>query len=637
MSEERKLRKPVEAGGEGSLSKSDISSMGKPVQKAKDFKGTLKRLLGYFRPHTYRLLLVLGSALIGTLFTIVAPKILGLVTTRLFAGVLANYQALQNHQPAPGLDFAYIGDVLLVLLRLYLLSAIFLFVQQYVMAYVAQHTVYRLRKEVDEKFARLPLKFFDSHPHGEILSRAVNDMDTLSTTLQQSVTQLITSVVTILGVLIMMLTISWQLCLIVLGTLPLSMMISMGIARRSQNYFRQQQKALGELNGYVEEMYTGHKIVKAFGHEARSIATFTKLNERLYEAGWRAQFVSGIIMPLMLFIGNLSYVAIAVVGSVLVISGSIAIGDVLAFIQYARQFTQPIAMLANIANVIQASVASAERIFELLDESEELPEVVDTRIVTEPQGAGSVQLRHVRFGYQTDQILMDDLNIDIQTGQKIAIVGPTGAGKTTLVNLLMRFYEIEAGQILVDGVDITQRKRSALRRTFGMVLQDTWLFSNTIYQNIAYGREDATQEEIVQAAQAAHADHFIRTLPESYQTILNEEATNISQGQKQLLTIARAFLADPEILILDEATSNVDTRTELLIQKAMSRLMQGRTSFVIAHRLSTIRDADLILVMNHGAIVEQGTHEELLAHKEFYAELYNSQFRGRAMVEEATM
>ncbi|MBA2396972.1 MAG: ABC transporter ATP-binding protein [Ktedonobacteraceae bacterium] len=637
MNEERRPRQRVEAGGVGPMGKSGMSSIGKPGQKAKDFKGTFKRLSGYFLPHRYRLLLVLGTAILGTLFTIVAPKILGLATTRLFAGVLANYRAQQNHQPLPGLDFTYIGIILLVLLGLYLLSAIFMFVQQYVMAAVVQKTVCRLRTDVDEKLARLPLKFFDAHPHGEILSRAVNDMDSLSSTLQQSVTQMITSAVTILGVLIMMLTISWQLSLIVLGTLPLSMVISMVVARRSRNYFRQQQKALGKLNGYVEEIYTGHRVVRAFGHEARAIATFTELNEQLYKASWRAQFVSGIIMPLMLFIGNLAYVAIAVVGSVLVAGGGIAIGDVLAFIQYAQQFTQPIAMLANIANVIQSSMASAERIFELLDEPEELPDVANDLIAAELQGVGLVQFRHVRFGYQPDQILMDDLNIDIRTGQKVAIVGPTGAGKTTLVNLLLRFYEIQAGQIQVDGVDITRRKRSTLRRTFGMVLQDAWLFSNTIRQNIAYGHENATEEEIVHAAQAAHADHFIRTLPESYQTVLNEEATNISQGQKQLLTIARAFLADPEILILDEATSSVDTRTEQLIQKAMSRLMQGRTSFVIAHRLSTIRDADLILVMDHGTIIEQGTHQELLARKAFYARLYNSQFRGRAVAEEATL
>jgi ATP-binding cassette, subfamily B, multidrug efflux pump len=636
MSAAQKYSKPAEAGGVGPMGKSGMSSMGKPVQKAKNFKATFRRLPGYFLPNKDRLLLVLVASILGTLFTIIAPKMLGLATTRLFVGALANYRALQNHQPPSGLDFASIGMILLILLGLYLLSAIFMFVQQYIMADVAQKTVYRLRKEVDEKLARLPLTFFDSHPHGEILSRAVNDMDNLSTTLQQSATQLITSIVTVLGVFIMMLITSWQLCLIVLGTLPLSMIISMRIARRSQGYFRQQQKALGKLTGHVEEMYTGHKVVKAFGREASAIATFTELNEQLYEAGWRAQFVSGIIMPLMMFVGNLAYVAIASVGSILVTRGTIAIGDVQAFIQYAQQFTQPIAMLANIVNVIQSAVASAERIFELLDEPEELPDIAEALIGTESLSAGSVQFQHVRFGYQKAMPLIADLNIDIQAGQKIAIVGPTGAGKTTMVNLLMRFYEIEAGLILIDGVDITWRKRSDLRRTFGMVLQDTWLFSDTIHQNIAYGRENATEKEIVQAAHAAHADHFIRTLPESYQTILNQEATNISQGQKQLLTIARAFLADPEILILDEATSNVDPRTELLIQKAMNQLMQGRTSFVIAHRLSTIREADLILVMHHGTIVEQGTHQELLELKGFYTELYNSQFRGRIVVEEAT-
>lgn len=633
MSQERKQRKSVEAGGIGPMGRSGMSSVGKPVQKAKHFKATLKRLAGYFLPHRYRLLLVLGTSILGTIFAAIAPKLLGLATTRLFVGTLANYQALQDHQLAPGLDFVYIGKILLLLLGLYLLSAIFLFAQQYIMAGVTQKTVYHLRKEVDEKLSRLPLLFFDSHPHGEILSRAVNDMDNLSTTLQQSVTQLITSALTILSILIIMVITNWQLCLIVLGTLPLSMMISMSIARRSQSYFRQQQKALGELNGHIEEMYTGHTVVKAFGREAWAIATFTELNEQLYAAGWRAQFVAGIIMPLMMFIGNLAYVAIASVGSILVTNGTMAIGDVQAFIQYAQQFTQPIAMLANIANVIQSSIASAERIFELLDESEELPDVVGTLIHAQASMAGSVQFQHVRFGYQTDLPLMEDLTIDIQAGQKIAIVGPTGAGKTTLVHLLMRFYEIEAGLIRVDDVDITQRKRSDLRRTFGMVLQDTWLFSDTISQNIAYGRKDATEEEIVRAAQAAHADHFIRTLPAGYETFLSQDASNISQGQKQLLTIARAFLADPEILILDEATSNVDPRTELLIQKALSQLMQGRTSFVIAHRLSTVREADLILVMNHGTIVEQGTHQELLDRKGLYTELYDSQFSRRMAVQ----
>ncbi|MGH2510342.1 MAG: ABC transporter ATP-binding protein, partial [Ktedonobacteraceae bacterium] len=415
-----------------------------------------------------------------------------------------------------------------------------------------------------------------------------------------------------------------------------SMVISMGVAKRSQNHFRKQQKALGELNGHVEEMYTDHKIIKAFGREEKSIAAFTDLNEQLYAAGRKAQFVSGIIMPLMRFIGNLAYVFVAVVGSILVTSGALPIGDVQAFIQYTQQFSQPIAMLANIANVIQSSVASAERIFELLDEQEEIPEVITaSQSIDTVQRVGSVQFQHVSFGYTADMLLLDDIDIDVQPGQMVAIVGPTGAGKTTLVNLLMRFYEVNSGRIVVNGVDITQLKRSNLRRTFGMVLQDTWLFNGTVRQNIAYGREHATEEEVVRAARAAHADHFIRTLPESYTTILNEDATNISQGQKQLLTIARAFLADPEILILDEATSSVDTRTELLIQQAMSRLMKGRTSFVIAHRLSTIRNADLILVMKHGRIIEKGTHQALLEQNGFYTELYNSQFSGRVLAEEA--
>jgi len=465
------------------------------------------------------------------------------------------------------------------------------------------------------------------------MSRAVNDMDNLSTTLQQSITQLITSAVTLLGVIVIMLTISPLLSLVVVLTLPLSVFVTTVIAKRSQTYFRTQQRALGELNGHVEEMYTGHKIVKAFGREGQSVAEFNERNEKLYNAGWRAQFVSGIIMPLMRFIGNIGYVFVAVVGGIMVTRNAIAIGDVQAFIQYAQQFTQPIIQLANFANVIQSAMASAERIFELLDEPEEVPEAVDAKVIAHPEGA--VQFEHVRFGYKEDAILMEDMNIDVQPGQMIAIVGPTGAGKTTLVNLLMRFYEVNSGQILVDGMNITQIKRGNLRRMFGMVLQDTWLFNGTIRDNIAYGREGATEDQIIQAARAANADHFIRTLPEGYNTILNEDATNISQGQKQLLTIARAFLANPEILILDEATSSVDTRTEMQIQKAMGELMKGRTSFVIAHRLSTIRDAELILVMNHGSIVEKGTHEELLAKGGFYADLYNSQFTGRTLQEEA--
>ncbi len=610
-----------------------MGGFGMPVQKAKNFKVTFRRFIGYFLPYKYRLLIIFGAAIIGTVFNIIGPKILGLATTKLFDGLLAKYQALLRHQPAPGIDFTYIRNILLLLLGLYVVSSLFQYLQQYIMAGVAQRTVYTMRKQVDEKLTRLPLKYFDGRTHGEIMSRAVNDMDNISTTLQQSLTQFITSLVTVVGVIIIMFTISFWLSLVVLVTLPLSLFATVGVAKRSQRYFAGQQRALGRLNGHVEEMYTGHRIVKAFGQEKESIATFSDLNDKLYEQGWRAQFMSGIIMPLMMFIGNLGYVFVAVVGGIMVTNKTITIGDVQAFIQYARQFTMPIAQLANIANVIQSTIASAERIFELLDEEEEVPEAETARVIEHPDG--SVAFAQVAFSYSDDTPLIEDMNIDVKPGQTIAIVGPTGAGKTTLVNLLMRFYELKGGAILVDGIDITEIKRGNLRRMFGMVLQDTWLFNGTIRANIAYGREGATEAEIVQAAKAAHADHFIRTLPEGYDTVLNQEATNISQGQKQLLTIARAVLADPEILILDEATSSVDTRTEVAIQKAMGELMQGRTNFVIAHRLSTIRDADLILVMNHGTIVEKGTHEELLAANGFYADLYNSQFAAYAAQAEA--
>ncbi len=627
-----------------------FGAMGRPVEKAKDFKGSLKRLLSYFLPEKLLLSVVLGAAVLGTVFNIVGPKILGLATTKLFDNLISSMvaqtqnimikkQLAQNPLlpvhlvPVPGIEFGYIGRIILILLVLYVISAIFTFIQQYLMAGVAQRTIYALRKQVDEKLSRLPLKYFDGRTHGEILSRAVNDVDNISSTLQQSVTQLITSAVTLVGVLIMMLSISWHLTIIVLLTLPLSVFVVTGIAKRSQDYFRRQQRSLGELNGHVEEMYSGHKIVKVFGHEHKAIAEFDKLNERLYDSGWKAQFVSGIIMPLMRFVGNIGYVLVAVAGGIMATQNAISLGDVQAFIQYSSQFTQPITMLANIANVIQSAIASAERVFELLDEEEQVPE--DPHPVSIKSEKGAVQFRHVKFGYSKDKMLMEDMNIDVKAGQMIAIVGPTGAGKTTLVNLLMRFYEVNSGKILIDGVDITKLRRGDLRRMFGMVLQDTWLFHGTLRDNIAYGREDATEVEIVKASKAAYADHFIRTLPDGYKMVLNEEATNISQGQKQLLTIARAFLADPEILILDEATSSVDTRTELLIQNAMSKLMKGRTNFVIAHRLSTIRDADLILVMNHGTIIEKGTHTELLQRKGFYADLYNSQFRGKLHTEEA--
>ena len=602
--------------------------LGMPTQKAKNFKGTLLRLMRYFRPDRFRLFAVLTAAIISTVFNIVGPKVLGLAITRLFLG----FVLILHHVPGAKIDFAYIGHILLILAGLYVISSIFGYAQQYIMAGVAQRTVYRLRREVDEKLARLPLKFYDSRTHGEILSRAVNDMDNISSTLQQSLTQFITSAVTVVGVVVLMLTISPLLTLVVVVTLPLSIVVTTKIARRSATYFARQQRALGELNGHVEEMYNGHKIVKAFGHENQSIAKFDSMNDKLYDAGWRAQFVSGTIMPLMMSIGNLGYVLVAVIGGIMVTQRAISIGDVQAFILYARQFTMPITQLASITNTIQLTIASAERIFELLDEQEQSIES-DGAKIAHPRGA--VQFEHVTFGYDPGAPLIEDMNITVTPGQMVAIVGPTGAGKTTLVNLLMRFYELDGGRILVDGVDTRDLRRGDLRRMFGMVLQDTWLFNGTIRENIAYGRENATTEEIVRAAKTAQADHFIRTLPESYETVLNQEATNLSQGQKQLLTIARAVLANPEILILDEATSSVDTRTEVLIQRAMSELMRGRTSFVIAHRLSTVRDADAILVMNHGRIVEQGTHEELLARGGFYADLYNSQFAARAMEQEA--
>jgi ATP-binding cassette subfamily B protein len=597
-----------------------MGMMGMPVQKAKNFRGTLQRLFGYLFRQKFLLLLVLIAAIISTVFNIVGPKILGLATTKLFQGYFAKLQ----HVPGAAIDFAYIDNILLFLAGLYVISAIFGYLQQYIMAGVAQRIVYTLRRQVDEKLTRLPLSFYDGRTHGEVLSRAVNDIDNISNTLQQSLTQLVTSVVTLVGVIVLMLTISPILTGVVLLTLPISIVGTAIIAKRSQKYFARQQRALGELNGHVEEMFTGHRIVKAFGRERASVAHFNELNEKLYDAGWRAQFVSGIIFPLMMFVGNLGFVGVAVIGGIMVTKRAIQIGDVQAFIQYSRQFSQPITQLASITNTIQLTIASAERVFELLDEQEEPREAAVPAVIRAPRGA--VQFQHVDFSYSPEKPLIEDMNIAVEPGHMIAIVGPTGAGKTTLVNLLMRFYDVNSGAILVDGVDIRQMLRGELRRMFGMVLQDTWLFNGTIRDNIAYGREHASEADVVQAARAAQADHFIRTLPEGYDTILKQEATNISQGQKQLLTIARAVLADPAVLILDEATSSVDTRTELLIQKAMSELMRGRTSFVIAHRLSTVRDADLILVMNHGRIIEQGTHEGLLAQGGFYADLYNSQF-----------
>lgn len=630
MKEERREQAPPAGGPGGIFGRGPMGGqIGLPVQKARDFKGTIKRLLGYLKPRRVQLLTVFVMAVLSTVFAIVSPKILGKATTKLFEGVMLKY----NQVPGARVDFEYIWQILLLLIGLYFFSAFFGFVQQYIMAGVAQETVYDLRNEVNDKLARLPLKFFDARAHGEILSRVTNDIDNISSTLQQSLTQLISSVVTIAGILIMMLTISPLMTLIALVTLPLSFIVTALIARRSQKYFAAQQKEIGILNGHVEEMYTGHQIVKAFGRERESIGRFNEINERLYQAGWKAQFISGIIFPLMNFISNIGYVLVCVVGGILVTKRAIEIGDVQAFIQYTRQFTHPIIQTANIANIIQSTVASAERVFELLDEVEQIPDREDAKVIESPKG--EVRFQNVQFGYKEDVPLMGNMNIEVKPGQTIAVVGPTGAGKTTLVNLLMRFYEINSGKITVDGVDIRDLKRGGLRTMFGMVLQDTWLFNGTIRDNIAYGRAGATEAEIVRAAKAAHADHFIRTLPDGYDTILNEEASNISQGQKQLLTIARAILADPAILILDEATSSVDTRTELLIQKAMKALMRGRTSFVIAHRLSTIRDADLILVMNEGSIIETGSHDELLAQGGFYADLYRSQFTGANLEKEA--
>ncbi|GER66302.1 ABC transporter ATP-binding protein [Weizmannia acidilactici] len=614
MSGETKQTPPVRRGPGGHM------MAGMPAEKAKDFKGTLKRLLTYLKPQWLRLVTVLFTAILSVIFTIVGPKIMGKATTKLFEGMVMKMKGV----PGAYIDFDYIGKILIWLVGFYVISSVFSFIQQYVMAGVAQKTVYQLRKDVEEKLARLPLKYYDARQHGEILSRVINDVDNISSTLQQSLTQLITSLVTIIGVIVMMLSISPLMTLIVLLTIPLSILATAFVAKQSQKHFIRQQRALGAVNGHVEEMYTGHQIIRAFGHEEKTIRKFEELNDKLYESGWKAQFISGTMMPLMNFVNNIGYMFVAVAGGILVTKNKIEVGDVQAFIQYSRQFSQPITQTANIANIIQSTIASAERVFEILDESEEVPDAKDAKILARPKG--DVVFDHVRFGYKNGEPVIGNMNINVKAGQMVAIVGPTGAGKTTLINLLMRFYELDGGKITIDGIDIRDLKRDNLRTTFGMVLQDTWLFNGTIRDNIAYGRENATEEEIIRAAKAAHADHFIRVLPDGYDTVLNEEATNISQGQKQLLTIARAILADPAILVLDEATSSVDTRTEAAIQKAMAHLMKGRTSFVIAHRLSTIRDADLILVMNHGDVIEQGTHQSLLEKGGFYADLYYSQF-----------
>ncbi|MDF2700078.1 MAG: transporter [Haloplasmataceae bacterium] len=595
--------------------------MGMPVKKAKDFKGTSKRLIKYLSPYKYSFIIVFITAILSTLFTIIGPKIMGLATTQLFKDIKPR---IFDQYARVSINFSYIRNILLLLALFYIISSLFSYIQQYIMAGISQKTVRKMRNDVNNKLAKLPLKYFDSRTHGEILSRVTNDIDMISNTLQQSVTQLITGLVTIIGVLIIMSIISPILTLVALFTLPLSAIITVSIAKKSQKFFKEQQKTIGDLNGHVEEMFTGHKIIKAYGREESSITKFNEINNKLYKVGWKAQFISGIIFPLLNFISNLGYVVICVIGGKMVIENKIKIGDIQAFINYSRQFTQPIGQIANITNIIQGMVAASERVFEILDEKEEIQDTKDALVIDHT--IGNVRFEHVNFSYKQDTPLIEDMNIDVKTGQTIAIVGPTGAGKTTLVNLLMRFYEINDGKITIDDIEISKLKRNNLRSIFGMVLQDTWLFNGTIRDNIAYGREFANEEEIIHAAKAANADHFIRTLPDGYDTVLNEEASNISQGQRQLLTIARAILANPAILILDEATSNVDTRTEVHIQKAMNELMKGRTSFVIAHRLSTIKNADNILVMNNGTVIEQGNHQELLDKNGFYADLYNSQF-----------
>ncbi|MED1383563.1 ABC transporter ATP-binding protein [Bacillus mycoides] len=592
------------------------------IEKAKNFKGTMNKLLQYLKPYKLSILIVILFAIGSAAFTIVGPKILGNATTKLFEGLVSKVSGA----PGAAIDFTYIGNIVILLLGLYILSTVFGIIQGYIISGVAQKVSYNFRKEIDEKINRMPLKYFDKTTHGEVLSRITNDVDTVSQTLNQSMSQIITSVITIIGVLIMMLSISWQMTLVALLILPVSMILIMAVVKRSQKYFKSQQEYLGHVNGQVEEIYSGHNIVKAFNKEEEEVKKFEKVNDTLYHSAWKSQFLSGMMMPIMTFIGNIGYVAVSILGGWLAVKRTIAVGDILAFVQYVRSFTQPIAQVAQIANVLQSTAAAAERVFEFLEEEEEVPEAENPVKLQKVQG--EVAFQDVQFGYNPDKIIINDFSSNIKPGQKVAIVGPTGAGKTTIVKLLMRFYDINSGAICIDGHDIKDFTREDLRNMFGMVLQDTWLFNGSIMENIRYGRLDATDEEVIEAAKAAHVHNFVKTLPNKYQMELNEEASNVSQGQKQLLTIARALIADPKILILDEATSSIDTRTEVLIQKAMENLMEGRTSFIIAHRLSTIRDADLILVMKDGDIVEQGNHEELLKADGFYASLYNSQFEG---------
>ncbi|EGP5496100.1 ABC transporter ATP-binding protein [Enterococcus faecium] len=601
-------------------------NLGVKGEKPKNFWGTVRRLFGYMSKRMVAIIAVFVLAIAAVIFQIQTPKVLGKATTEIFKGVMAGAQQMQQGQQVTKfpIDFDKIAQIIATVIVMYLISAVFNFLQQFIMTRVSQRTVYELRHDLEAKMNRVPISYYDTHTNGDIMSRAINDMDNIASTLQQNLTQFVTSAVTLIGVIVMMLSISWQLTLVALLMIPLSLIIVMIVAPKSQVFFADQQKSLGLLNNQVEETYGGHTIVKTFNHAEKDQEVFEKENQNLYAAGWKAQFISAIIMPLMNFVKNLGYVFVAVLGGVKVANGNMTLGDVQAFLQYTTQFSQPITQLASLMNTIQSTVASAERVFEVLDEEEMsneksgLPEEKDTPY--------KVRFENVQFGYTPDNLLMTDFNLDVKPGEMVAIVGPTGAGKTTLINLLERFYDVSGGSIRYDGVDTRDLSRDELRAQFSMVLQDTWLFTGSIYDNIKYGNDDATDEQIIEAAKAAHVDDFVRKLPEGYNTVLNEDASNISQGQRQLITIARAFLANPDVLILDEATSSVDTRTEILIQKAMNRLLENRTSFVVAHRLSTIRDADNIIVMNHGSIVETGNHDTLMEKDGFYADLYNSQF-----------
>ncbi len=615
MSEQNKKEKPKNGPGGGG----PMGGMMRGGEKSKDFKGTMLTLLEYISEFKVRIAVVILFAIFSTVFNIVGPKILGKVTTKLFEGIIAYAAGL-------GLltDFVYIGRLLAILVVLYAISSLFSYIQGFVMAGVAMKITYRFRKDISEKMNRLPLRYFDTRTHGEVLSRITNDVDTVSQTLNQSMTQIITSVTMVLGVLIMMLSINWLMTLVALMIIPVSMMFIVLIVKQSQKFFKTQQKYLGHINGHVEETYSGHNVVQVFNREEETVKTFNEFNDELYKSGWKSQFLSGLMMPIMMFVGNLGYVAVCILGGYLAVKKVIDVGDIQAFIQYVRSFTQPISQLANISNILQSTAAAAERVFEFLDEEEETLE--NNVAVDLDKIKGKVEFKNVQFGYSEDKTIINNFSNIVKPGQKVAIVGPTGAGKSTIMKLLMRFYDINKGEILVDGYNINDISRNDLRSMFGMVLQDTWLYNASIMDNIKYGNFDKSDEEVIEAAKAAHCDEFIHVLPNGYNMMINEEANNISQGQKQLLTIARSFLADPPILILDEATSSVDTRTEVLIQKAMENLLKGRTSFVIAHRLSTIRDADVILVMKDGDIIEQGNHVELLARGGFYADLYQSQF-----------